>query len=147
MKRSLLARLVLVLVLSISLSGCASTKTAVGDFFGFGIHDLEAARATGITRTYQLSCDAAFDKVLAVANAASLTVYKAERKRGVIVVMGLPKQVDTTLIGIFFESVDANTTKITLSSLSSTALKKANSIIFGGMDAPPKQPAATPTAQ
>jgi hypothetical protein len=127
--------------LSVQVSGCASVKESVSDFFGFSISDLEKARATGLSRTYPLPYDTAFDKVVEVVKTAKVTVYKADRSRGVISIMDIPKQVDTTLVGVFVEAVDAANTKITISSLSSTALTKAGMIIFGGMEGNPPSPA------
>jgi hypothetical protein len=123
-----------VLLFSVQVSGCASIKESVTDFFGFSISDLEKARETGLTRTYPLPYDTAFDKAVEAAKAAKVTVYKADRARGVITLMDIPKQVDTTFVGVFLEAVDASNTKITISSLSSLALQKAGMIIFGGMD-------------
>ena len=126
--------IIVVLFLSVQASGCASIKEPVSDFFGFGISDLEKARETGLSRVYPLPYDTAFDKAVEAAKACKVTVYKADRKRGVITIMDIPKQVDTTFAGIFVEAVDAANTKITISSLSATALTKAGMIIFGGMD-------------
>ncbi len=134
MKMKTAGYFVVILVAAVSFAGCAGTRASVGDFFGYGISDLEKARETGLSRVYPLPYDTAFDKAVEAAKTGKVTVYKADRKRGIITIMDVPKQVDTTFIGVFVESVDASNTKITISSLSSTALTKAGMIIFGGMD-------------
>ena len=123
-----------VLFLSVQASGCASIKESVTDFFGFSISDLEKARENGLTKVYALPYDTAFDKAVEAAKTARVTVYKADRARGVITLMDIPKQVDTTFVGVFLEAVDASNTKITISSLSDLALRKAGMIIFGGIE-------------
>ncbi|MFH1665323.1 MAG: hypothetical protein ABIA77_04155, partial [Candidatus Omnitrophota bacterium] len=69
----------------------------------------------------------------AIAKENKLTVYQSDKKAGYIVIMGFDKQVDTTRVGIFFDKVNDSRTKITLSSLSRSALSKASSIFFEGL--------------
>ena len=134
MKNSIFSLLVSLLIVSSSLSGCASIGDPIGDFIGTGLSDLQKARANGLTRDFPIAYDAAFDTAIDVIKANNLVSYQSDRKKGYIVFMGLPKQVDTTRVGVFFESLDSSTTRITISSLSSTALAKAGSLIFGGLE-------------
>ncbi|MBD3296079.1 MAG: hypothetical protein GF392_01770 [Candidatus Omnitrophica bacterium] len=100
---------------------------------GTNISDLQKARSGGKTKIVALSRDKAFDKVLRVLDEKSLTVFMSDREKGYIVAIGLPKQTSTTRVGIFFETADKDHTKITLSSLSSSALAKAEFMIFGSI--------------
>jgi len=96
--------------------------------------DLEKARAAGIKKEIGLDKAEAFDKVLQVLKENKIDIYQKDLKRGYIIALGFPKQTDTTRVGIFFEPANTNKTTITLSSLSSTALEKANVMIFGELD-------------
>jgi len=112
-------------------AGCAHYSTDLGAITGTNIQDLEKARADGKVKTVALSYDAAFDKVTEILKSNNLTIFETNREKQYIVAMGFPKQIDTTRVGIFFESRTDGETKITLSSLSSTTLVKAEGIIFG----------------
>ena len=124
--------IILCLVLSaLFVSGCASSKYNLASLAGTNIRDLEAHKDSGITRTFNIPREEAFDKTIVIIKNAGLTVFQNNRKKGYIVAMGFKEQVDTTRVGIFFEPVSETETKITLSSLSSLVLSKAEKIIFG----------------
>lgn len=115
------------------LSGCATFLEDMGGIFATEVSDLEKARSRGKTETFLLSFDAAFDEVTDIVKKNSLIIYQTNRKRKYIIVMGFKDQVDTTRVGVFFDPVSDNETRITLSSLSSMTLPKAETIIFGGL--------------
>lgn len=124
----------LAIVLSVFMvSGCSGAKYNLTSLAGANIRDLEAAKSSGISRTFNMEISECFQKTMSVLKNENLTVFLSSEKRGYIVAMGLYEQVDTTRIGIFFEKLSDNSTKITLSSLSQTALPKAEKIIFGGL--------------
>ena len=112
------------------LTGCATYPTFYG-ILGAEIRDLEKAKENGRKMLVSMPCDAAFDRVLDILKENSLTVFQQNKKARYIVAMGFPKQTDTTRVGIFFEPEGDGNTLITLSSLSSTALARADSMIFG----------------
>ncbi|MFQ5952671.1 MAG: hypothetical protein ACE5JK_04620 [Candidatus Omnitrophota bacterium] len=122
------------LLVAFLLSGCATFSTDVDALFGMGIQDLEEARDKGVEKTFSISVDSAFDKIKKIAKDNKLTVYQTSKRKGYIIAMGFHKEVDTTRVGIFLESVGENKTRITLSSLSSSALSKAEKIIFGNLE-------------
>lgn len=137
MKNNFLAFSISMFLVLFSLAGCSTCSIVtdpIADFIGTGLSDLQKARANGLTRDFPIAYDAAFDTAIDIIKANNLVSYQSDRKKGYIVFMGLPKQVDTTRIGVFFESLDSSTTRITISSLSSTALAKAGSLIFGGLE-------------
>ncbi|MGB2631277.1 MAG: hypothetical protein WBD24_06095 [Candidatus Omnitrophota bacterium] len=122
------------LFLAVILSGgCAHYSTDLNAFFGTGIEDLEKARAEGKEKVFPYSYDVAFEKVTEIMKKNKLTVYQSNKKEKYTVAMGFQKQIDTTRVGIFFEPVSDKETRITLSSLSSLALSKAEAVIFGGL--------------
>ncbi len=116
------------------LGGCAHYSTDFKALIGTNVRDLEKARADGKKKTFPIPCDTAFDKVTAILENKGLTIFQTNRKKGYIIAMGFPKQTDTTRVGIFFEALPEGGTKITLSSLSSTALAKAVTLVFGGLE-------------
>ncbi|MFH1664835.1 MAG: hypothetical protein ABIA77_01670 [Candidatus Omnitrophota bacterium] len=121
--------------LTVSLvSGCSLYSINSGSLLGINVQDLEKARDNGLTKTVSLDYSAAFDKVTGILENKGLTIYQSDRKKQYIVTMGFPKQTDTTRVGIFFDRLPDGGTKITLSSLSSTALEKARTDIFGELD-------------
>ncbi len=134
MRNNALAFLVSLLIVSFSMAGCASIGDPIAEFIGTGLSDLQKARDKGLTRNYSIPYDEAFDRTVKTLKDDGFVSYQSDKKKGYIVFMGLPKQVNTTRVVVFFESIDANNTRITISSLSSTALSKAGSIVFGGLE-------------
>ncbi|MFH1878322.1 MAG: hypothetical protein ABH883_05905 [Candidatus Omnitrophota bacterium] len=116
------------------ISGCAYQPINFETFTGIGISDLEKARSTGKNKTVALSYDEAFNKVNSILESNDLTVFLVSKEKKYIVAIGFPRQTDTTRVGIFFTPIDTGNTEITLSSLSSTALAKAEKIIFNGIE-------------
>jgi hypothetical protein len=132
MKNNILAS-ILALSLLVAVGGCSTSKYNLASLAGLNVRDLEKAKEQGVERTFNFDLDTAFNETLKVLNSEGLTIYQSNLKKGYIVAMGFKEQVDTTRIGIFFEAGSENSTKIILSSLSSTALVKAEKIIFGGL--------------
>ena len=63
------------------------------------------------------------------------TIFINDRLKKHIVVMGIPGNVDTTEVGIFFAATaSSGISKIDISSLSSTAKEKVAHVIFDGLD-------------
>jgi hypothetical protein len=118
---------------SMSLTGCAPSKYNLAALAGINVRDLEKARAEGVKQTFDISQKDAFERTIGILREEKLTVFQSDRKKGYIVAMGFKEQVDTTRVGIFFEEISDNSTEITLSTLSGTALPKAKKIIFGGL--------------
>ena len=59
-----------------------------------------------------------------------LDLYIKNRKKNMIVVMGVPNCVNTTEVGIFFTPLDQGNIKIELSSLSTKAKRNASEVVF-----------------
>ena len=136
MKMNLVISIFLVFLFSFCLlaTGCATCPTVVSDILGISHADLEKARATGIKKEVTLNQTDAYYKVLEILKNNKITTYQENLTKGYIIALNFPQQTNTTRVGIFFEPAGTNKTTITLSSLSSTALERANVIIFGGLD-------------
>ncbi len=118
------------MLFSLICSGCANLSLDPQALAGRSIKDLEKARSTGKEKTLPLAYDTAFSTVTKILKKNGLAIYQSDKEKGYIVAIGFPQQVNTTRVGIFFESPAPDKTRITLSSLSSTALVKAETIIF-----------------
>ena len=114
-------------------AGCSGTKYNLASLAGLNVRDLEAAKDTGISKTFKMSHSEAFKNTVEILKTEKLTIFLSSEKRGYIVAMGFKEQVDTTRVGIFFDPVSETETKVTLSCLSSLALPKAEKIIFTGL--------------
>ncbi|HSV43021.1 MAG TPA: hypothetical protein VLJ10_00560, partial [Candidatus Bathyarchaeia archaeon] len=113
---------------------------------------LNARRAHGETKVFTCSVNDAYDTVLELtrpfgekeyANLSEVEAAEKSKKekppfvlfqqnaqRRWMVVMGVPQAVDTTEVGIFFDSMSEEQTKIVVVSLSSRAQATAAAIIF-----------------
>ena len=58
-----------------------------------------------------------------------LDLFQQNRRKQVIVVMGVPNAIDTTEVGIFFTPLEQNLTTLEFSSLSTTAKIKAAEVV------------------
>ena len=123
-----------VILIFLMCTSCANLPVDGKALAGISVKDLEEACSGGKEKTFSLSYAAAFDKVTKILRKNELTIFQSDKKKGYIVAMGFPRQINTTRVGIFFESLDDDNTKLTLSSLSSTSLVKAETIVFGGLE-------------
>ena len=126
--------IILVVLVAFLTAGCASGSFNMASIAGLNMQDLETARADGVKKTYPLPYDAAFDDITKILEKNELLVFRASREKKYIVAMGFHQQVDTTRVGIFFKPAPDGATEITLSSLSPTALARAEKIIFEALD-------------
>ena len=137
MKKHVSYILVSIFISSSLLSGCAQfpfTCLNLTPLVGFNVQDLrQAARENGREKVFSMPYEIAFAKTLDILKTHSLTIYQNNMRGHYIVAMNFTKQVNTTRLGIFFESVDSNKTKITLGSLSTSVVQTGEEIIFGGL--------------
>lgn len=132
--KTLTLLIISIFLVSSGLTGCANFSANPKGLLGINTSDLVKAKSAGVEQSFDLSYNEAFDKVTSILIANKLNIYQSDRRKGLIVVMNFPKQTDTTRVGIFFDKETDERTTITLSSLSSTALEKAESIIFAQLD-------------
>ena len=115
-------------------AGCAQVLEPFKIIWGSSTRALEEARAEALSKTYSCDFDACYDEVLKIAKETKYVVFVNDRLRERIVVLGIPGNVDTTEVGIFFSELKDAAIKIDVSSLSSTAKEKAAHVIFEGLD-------------
>ncbi|MBN1869593.1 MAG: hypothetical protein JW847_03335 [Candidatus Omnitrophica bacterium] len=135
------------------MSGCAHVTETAKVIWGSSIRALEDARVDALTKTYRCSLNDCYDAVLDLSRHQNVQNSQAEneteikstnenyfdvfidnRKKGHMVIMGIEGNVDTTEVGIFFFQPTLTTVKIEISSLSSSAKRKAAQIIFDALN-------------
>lgn len=123
----------LIVVLGLFFSGCAQVTEVSRTIWGTSTRALDDARIDAITLTYECNYDACYDAVLAMTENSvegglliekEFSLFHKNYIKGYIVIMGVPGNVDTTEVGIFFSRLKQNVTKMEVSSLSRTAKEK-----------------------
>ncbi len=134
---SLIMRLFLIIVM-----GCWCSSCAVGDntlelgktVWGSSTRALEQARDKAITKTYDKPYWDCVHSAIAVIGKKHWVIFKKDEIKGYVVVMGVRGCVNTTEIGIFFDELSDNQTRIEISSLSTNAKRKVAKGLFHGLD-------------
>ncbi|HQP10596.1 MAG TPA: hypothetical protein PKV41_04360 [Candidatus Omnitrophota bacterium] len=135
--------------------GCARVLDAPRVIWGSSTRALEEARADAVAKTYRCSFNDCYDAVLNLKRGQEnekplvtetedfivqtgrtgiFDVFMDDRKNQRMVVMGIPGNVDTTEVGIFFSQPTLTTVKIEVSSLSSSAKRTVAEKIFEELD-------------
>ena len=122
------------IVLILPLSGCASVADPLKMIWGSSTKALQEARADSISKTYPCHFDECFDAVLKIAGEEKYKVFMKDRVKGLIDVIGVKGNVNTTEVGIFLDELNADQTKIDIASLSTTAKTKVARAVFDGLD-------------
>ena len=121
------------------LSGCAVLDMPK-KVWGSSTRTLDKARVHALSATFSCHFNDCFDNVLTLDRQNTKLVSKTRkffdvflqnRSEGVVVVMGISGNIDTTEVGIFFSpSTDDGETTVQISSLSSTAKRKVAGAVF-----------------
>lgn len=70
------------------------------------------------------------EKMRTVNEDGFFNIFQHDRIKGVIVVMGVPGNVDTTEVGLFLTVLSSNSVKIEVTSKSTSAKKKVAEVVF-----------------
>lgn len=143
--------------------GCATVQEPFKAIWGSSTKALEDNRGSATVKAYQSSYSDCFDKVLDIIHSrekseikrevtadnpeavgiggtaevievAGYEIFINDKKKGLIVVMGVPKSTNTTEVGIFITALNTSETKIEIVSLSSAAQKIVSDEIFKELD-------------
>ena len=132
---------IITIIFILGLGGCAVITEPFKVIWGSSTHALEGARDRAISKTYSGDFDTGYDAVLKIVKERRYVLFINERSKGRMVVMGIPGNVNTTEVGIFFnvplllrKSVKKSEIKIDISSLSSTAKERVAQAIFEELD-------------
>lgn len=146
-------------VVILSLGGCAALKEEAKKLWGSSTQALEEARNESLKASFFCPWETCFDSVVRYANvekqhvldekinaekmnqpdnptdeqtvkAKNFEVFLQDRRRRIIVLMGVPGSVNTTEVGVFFTPLENAATAVEVSSLSTSAKIKAADILF-----------------
>ncbi|MBF0523349.1 MAG: hypothetical protein HQL24_09895 [Candidatus Omnitrophica bacterium] len=128
-----------ILTLSFFVCGCESLLDAPKVIWGSSVRELEADRAHADKKTYFASFNDCYQTILDLAKidpsaklpvAKPYEIFSKDPIRGIIVVMGIKGNIDTTEVGIFLTENNDNTLTVEVASSSSSAQEKAAKIVF-----------------
>ena len=114
--------------------GCGHLQETGKVLWGSSIKALQEKRANAASQTYRCFLSECFDEILSFSEKEGLTVFIKDKDKNVIVVMGFPKTVDTTEIGIFFEPLQVKEIRVDVVSLSTKAQEMASDFFFKHLD-------------
>jgi hypothetical protein len=142
---------IVLLFLCVSFAGCSRLVETSKTIWGSSTRVLEDARVDSISHSFVCDIDDCFDAVLSMeivqkdtdvdvdaeADKESeqkpekpFTVFIKDRVKSHIIVYGIPGNVDTTEVGIFFARDGSDAIRIDVASLSSSAKQKVADAIF-----------------
>lgn len=133
-----------VVFLVLVLTGCASVKETAKTIWGSSTRALEDARVDAISRSFYCDIDECFDAVLTLnllnkksepATEKYFNVFIEDRIKSHIIVYGIPGNVDTTEVAVFFARDGADAIRIDVASLSSSAKQKTADAVFKELSA------------
>jgi len=144
LKSRFLFFLFIFMALTVMTTGCSFIQETARTVWGSSTRALEKARVDAVSGTFACSVEECFQRVTALSRSAVkqegkgaqtglFDLFLSDPVRGVIVVMGVPGQVDTTEVGIFFQEMDARTTRVEVSSLSSRAKRTVARRVFADL--------------
>jgi len=135
-------RLLFVIVLCVSgYPGAVQASNPVVDapveiaktVWGSSTRALEGARVDAISRVYQENYWDCFNFILSTAEKNYL-IFKKDEVKGYMVLMHIPKSVDTTEVGVFFIELGNKETRIEIASLSTNAKRIVARTLFKKLD-------------
>ena len=121
-------------IIFFSVLGCARLQETGKVFWGSSTKALEEARVSATSQTYRCFLVECFDEVLSLAEEEGLTIFIKNRDKNIIVVMGIPGNVDTTEVGIFFEPLQVKEIRVDVSSLSTKARETVSRLVLTHLD-------------
>jgi len=135
MKQRSQVYLILILFLTLPvLSSCTLLKRGPVELskvlWGSSTRALEEARTDALKAQYQCDSGEAFQKVLDIAKDNDYTIFIKDKRRNLIVLMGIPNSINTTEVGIFFSPLGNHQTRLEITSLSSNAKRAVSQVLF-----------------
>ena len=119
----------------IYLYGCSSLREDMRGIAGVSTKVLEDNRENGMKITFKHDYNSCYRKIMDVLALNRCYVYANDPRKDLIAIY--VSQEDTTPVGIFLKSIDANTTLIEISSPSTYAKETITKIVFSAFDKEP----------
>lgn len=128
-----------IVLMGMFLGGCASIVETGKVILGTSIRGLEDARVDAARATFSCTFDECFDAVLdlqrsKMVEGGHFEVFRRNRLKGYLVVMGIKGNINTTEVGIFFSSRGYAVTVVEISSLSSSAERKVAEVVLAHLE-------------
>lgn len=118
-------------IVCVFLAGCAAVVDAPGSLLGVSTRDLELRRSQAVYKTLSCSPEDAFDAVEAVAAANKYLVFRKDRTALYLILMHIPRAVDTTEVGVFLVPLEeGQSTRLEVASRSSFARREVAQVLF-----------------
>lgn len=127
-----LAKLSILMLTVLLLTGCCGPKEAMRGFLGISTKVLEDNREGAIKREFNSDIASMHGKVKDILKAEGAYIYKDDLKQNLIALY--VSEADTTPVGVFFTDVDGKSTRIEISSPSTYGKETIAGIIFGSLD-------------
>lgn len=102
--------------------------------WGSSTRVLEKARKTAITKTYDKGYWDCIRASLEVVEKEGMTIFRKDEIKGHLIVVGIKGAVNTTEVGVFFDEISENQTRIDISSLSTHAKRLLAKKLLHGLD-------------
>lgn len=151
-------RSTILIFLLLSLAGCSTIQEPFKVVWGSSTRALEKARDNAVRRSFFCAVDQCFDAVLLIAQKQSqqapalpkaeeqttlkpdkeqtlaaqkaFDIFLQDRKRRVIVILGVPESNPMTEVGIFLTAAGQDKTTLEITSLSTSAKVRAADMLF-----------------
>lgn len=123
---------VCILSFLIMMGGCTTVAETAKGIAGVSTKILEEKRPGAIKKTFNCDYNTCYNKAKRILTNIGTYIYSQSKKRQMIAVY--VSQEDTTAVGIFFKSIDANNTQVEISSASTYAKEFIAGKLFSGLE-------------
>lgn len=123
-----------VLLFVILMSGCASVKEVARGIGGLSTKVLEEGRKEGAAKTFNQDYHTCYTRIKHILKIHSSYIYAQSQDKHMLAIYVSAE--DTTPVGIFFVEIDANNTRIEISSPAVYAKELIAARIFSALEGP-----------
>lgn len=132
-------KILILIYISIIISSCAWVQDFPRTAWGSSIRVLSAKRSEAASDVFLCDREKCFDFVVGLTrpfgskeegDSGKVILFAKDPKKNYLIVMGVPGNVDTTEVGVFFDQLPDQQTRIEISSLSLRAKDAAAEMIF-----------------
>ena len=113
-------------------SGCARTKEWSKNFLGISTREVEVARPKAPKKTFERDYDTCYKKVKDILKETGSYIYAEDKTQQLIAFY--VSDTDTTVAGVFFTALDQGSTRVEISSPSSSTRDALAAKIFALLD-------------
>ncbi len=120
------------LVSAVFLGGCAGIKEGAKGFLGISTKAIEDSRKSAMAKTFNYNFDLCYDKTVRVLKNMGAYIYDKDSDRKMVAFY--ISQEDTTVVGVFFTALDANSTRLEVASPSTYGKELIAKRLFSALD-------------